>query len=102
MPSQVAALASAQSAREAGRAQLMQALLRELSEIPVPQDIAQGRCTLDANAPSLSCDPQPLHVAIDTRQAVLAAMLNAYRQMVPGDPGEPVIALEAGHLRLAP
>lgn len=98
MPSQLAALASARSAEEAGRAQLVEALLRELGTVAVPQDIEEGHCTLDANRPALSCDPEPLHAALDARRAVLAAMLDAYRRLVPG---EPVIALQAGHLRLA-
>lgn len=98
MPSQLAALASVRSAEEAGRAQLVQALLLELSGVAVPEDIEQGLCTLDEKGPALSCDPQPLHAALDARQAVLAAMLHAYRRLVPG---EPVIALQAGHLRLS-
>lgn len=97
MPSQLAALASARSAEEAGRSQLMQALRLELSAIAVPQDIEQGHCTLDAHAPALSCDPEPLHGALGARQAVLAAMLDAYRRLMPA---EPVIALQSGHLHL--
>lgn len=97
-PSQLAARALVRSAEEAGRAQLVQALLLELSAIAVPQDIQQGRCTLHANAPALSCDPEPLYAALDARKAVLAGMLDAYRRLVPG---EPAITLQAGHLRFA-
>lgn len=97
-PAQAAALASARSAQDAGRAQLVEALLRELSEIPVPQDISQGRCTLDASLAALSCDPEPLHEAIDARHAVLTAMLQALRHVAPGDA---IIALHDGRLRLS-
>ena len=98
MPSQLAARALARSAEEAGRAQLVQALLLELNAIEVPQDIQQGRCTLHANTPALSCDPEPLYAALDARKAVLAGMLDAYRRLVSG---EPAITLQAGHLRFA-
>jgi hypothetical protein len=98
LPSQLAALASAQSAQEAGRARLVEAMLRELSVITVPQDIEHGRCTLDSHASALSCDPEPLHAALGERQAVLAGMLDAYRRLVPADP---VITLQGGQLQLA-
>jgi hypothetical protein len=58
----------------------------------------RGHCTLHPNAPSLSCEPEPLDAALPHGKPVLAAMLDAYRRRVPGDPS---ITLRVGHLHLA-
>jgi hypothetical protein len=72
----------------AARAQLAEALQRELGSWQAPDATAQGACTLAA-APGarLACDSEPLAAALASREALLIGLLRAWRGMEPGTQG---------------
>lgn len=77
-----------QSQLMAARAQLADALQRELGSWQAPDATAQGACTLAA-APDarLACDSEPLAAALASREAMLIGLLRAWRGMEPGTQG---------------
>jgi len=72
----------AHAAREAGRAQILDALQRTLAD--ASQAIVDGACALAVDAPAhLACDNDVLMQALAPREAALSGFLRAYRSMEP-------------------
>lgn len=68
----------------AAKAQLGQALSRQLSELPAPVAAGEGRCTLNDDAPAaLRCDDDRLQQALADHAGALAGLLRAYRHADP-------------------
>ena len=97
----VARLAQAHAAREAGRSQIVDALHRQSSQWQLPSDAHDGACALHAEPEAhLACDSDTLMAALAPQEAVLAALLKTYRGMDPGASGL-AIAYAEGRYRLA-
>ena len=85
---QLAQARQAQAMREAGRAQLADALQRELGSMQAPSSVDDGACALPAEPePHLVCDNERLMQAIAPREAALSSLLQAWRSMEPGASG---------------
>jgi len=70
--------------REAARIQLMLALQQQVSDWPVPDDAADGVCSLQAQADvQLACDNAPLQQVVGAQAAGLSGLLEAYRGLDP-------------------
>jgi hypothetical protein len=80
--------AQAHAAREAGRAQLADALQHQLAEAAASLEGGNGACAL-ATGPDaqLACDNEHLSLALAPRAAALAGLLQAYRSMEPRTAG---------------
>lgn len=73
-----------QAARAAGRAQIADALLRELATWPMPDDGDEGACAVSIQSEArLACDNDRLLAAMAPREAVLSGLLGAYRSIEP-------------------
>jgi|GEM_PF-4337715 len=67
---------------QAARAQISEALERELSAWQPPAD--EGACAISAQPePRLDCDNEALTLAISPRESALAGLLHAYRSVEP-------------------
>jgi len=76
-----------QAQLQAARAQVAEALSREIAAWQAPR-AAQGACALSAEPePHLACDNDALNMAIAPRESALAGLLNAWRRMEPRTQG---------------
>jgi len=81
----VARLAQAHAAREAGRMQIADALHRQASAWQTPSDAGDGACALPAEPDAhLACDNDALMKTLAPQEAVLSALLKTYRRLDPG------------------
>jgi len=89
----------AHAAREAGRAQILDALQRTLAD--TSQAIVDGACALAVEAQAhLACDNDVLMQALAPREAALSGFLRAYRSMEPRTRGL-AIAVVGGHTQVS-
>lgn len=95
-------IAQANEAREAQRAQIVDALLRQVAALQDPGNSAEGACTLPAPPSThLACNNDALLQALSAQAPVLTGLLQAYRSMDPQADGLS-IAYAHGRYRLSP
>ena len=77
-------LAQMQAARDAGRAQIVSALERQVNALQAPVDVSDAACSLQATADAqVSCDSDALRDIVSPQTPTLSGLLVAYRSIDP-------------------